>query len=972
MKLSFRYIIVLLVLFFCFGKSFAQTYDTAIAILQPKFMPVKSGLGSGSNNFWIQDSSGYVQDSVTFPSTRNYRFDFLGHAWSYGSAQWPDVTIKIDGVTKATMHLASVPDSIWSAVFSVNSGKHQVRIAYTDPTSNGSNKVYMGLLYIFSSNTSIPVKYPAIVKRNLPTYGSGFLTTDDFASGHFRGFNRGNLIRNDHHTVTQKDFDDLHRWGANVVRVWALLRLSGTNYILQAKTKDSLIACINRAKKDNIYIQLTITDSSTTEGFWGNTTLKNNYINRIRDLVTLFKDSTEIASISWCNEPSATDHLGEWVKFSQDIASAIRKIDTNHVILMPAMVDNGSDDPYKITEPLPYNKATYEVHFYSPFQITHQGINASDNIRTEYPNSSASAYWNPGYFGAYGATQMLADTKIQAAKKFADRYNVPIFVGEFTCVDYAPNYSTAKWNLDAIKIYENWGWSWAIHGFRQYEPWDPEIPPGRWYGFTYTNAFPNVTGGLSTLDQYRTDTTQLMQTLIYYFGFNPNTTTTINIYYRDQDNDTWGKLTDTLMRTTQPAGYVTRSGDCNDTNAGINPSIPETCGNGIDEDCSGSDATCTIYYRDIDADTYGNSLDTILRTQPTPPAGYAVRGGDCNDNNANVNPGKAEICGNGVDENCDGLVDACIIYYHDIDSDGFGNTSDTVMRSTIAAPPAGYVTVRGDCDDNNANVNPSKSEICGNATDEDCDGTANACFIFYHDVDADTYGNDNDTIIRSSPVPPTNYVTVPGDCNDNDASINPGQTEICGNGVDEDCDGTLDNACNIFYQDSDNDGYGNVESSVFALTKPAGYVSNSTDCNDGNLNINPAASEICGNLIDDNCNGQIDENCSGVTNLTFSQTSFYARSEDKVVYVPVLLTVRQNSSIAVTFSTNNGSAISGTDYSARSGTLMFAPNEIIKVIGIPLVKQHGHLGVIKTFTVTLANANGATIMTPTVNIFISE
>lgn len=50
--------------------------------------------------------------------------------------------------------------------------------------------------------------------------------------------------------------------------------------------------------------------------------------------------------------------------------------------------------------------------------------------------------------------------------------------------------------------------------------------------------------------------------------------------------------------------------------------------------------------------------------------------------------------------------------------------------------------------------------------------------------------------------------------------------------------------CDPQYLDQDADGYSPAQG----------------DCNDNNPNINPGASEICGNWMDDNCNGQVDEN----------------------------------------------------------------------------------------------------------------
>lgn len=79
-----------------------------------------------------------------------------------------------------------------------------------------------------------------------------------------------------------------------------------------------------------------------------------------------------------------------------------------------------------------------------------------------------------------------------------------------------------------------------------------------------------------------------------------------------------------------------------------------------------------------------------------------------------------------------------------------------------------------------------------------------------------------------------------------------------------------------YYRDVDGDSYGNINVKTYtcSLTPPSGYVSNSTDCNDANELINPGATEICGNNIDDNCNGEIDENCSGCyepTNLSIAK-----------------------------------------------------------------------------------------------------
>ncbi|MFC1813352.1 MopE-related protein [Thermodesulfobacteriota bacterium] len=101
----------------------------------------------------------------------------------------------------------------------------------------------------------------------------------------------------------------------------------------------------------------------------------------------------------------------------------------------------------------------------------------------------------------------------------------------------------------------------------------------------------------------------------------------------------------------------------------------------------------------------------------------------------------------------------------------------------------------------------------------------------------------------------------PDDCDDGNASINPGAVEACDN-VDNNCDEQIDEGLPqyTYYVDSDGDDYGDTENPLVTCqgTPPAGYATNSTDCNDGNASINPGAAEACDN-VDNDCDGQIDE-----------------------------------------------------------------------------------------------------------------
>jgi hypothetical protein len=265
-------------------------------------------------------------------------------------------------------------------------------------------------------------------------------------------------------------------------------------------------------------------------------------------------------------------------------------------------------------------------------------------------------------------------------------------------------------------------------------------------------------------------------------------------------------------------GFFTPA-DCDDTNASINPSAAEICGNNIDEDCSGADLACT----GTDAD--GDGFDV--------PA-------DCDDNNASINPSATEICGNNIDEDCSGADLACT--GTDADADGF----DAAL----------------DCDDNNAAINPSASEIC-NDIDDNCNVQIDEGLTFidyFTDGDADGYGDAN-AIAVTACLAPAGMVADNSDCDDTNQDIYPGAQEICNDGFDNNCNGTVDETTgSSWYVDTDSDGFGDAIGTLVACDQPTGYVLNSSDCNDNNASINPSATEVCGNSIDEDCDG-IDDTC---------------------------------------------------------------------------------------------------------------
>ena len=238
----------------------------------------------------------------------------------------------------------------------------------------------------------------------------------------------------------------------------------------------------------------------------------------------------------------------------------------------------------------------------------------------------------------------------------------------------------------------------------------------------------------------------------------------------------------------------------------------------------------------------------------------------------------------------------------DVDGDGIvdqdagattvlGAGSSTVLNIGLSGGPYGdlfwwydgdsdaWVALH-DCDDTNRDTYPNADEYC-DGVDNDCNGvddddaTAVDAILFYPDVDGDTYG---DSSVFGTPYcdgnQPSDLVPDGFDCDDTNAAINPGADEVCADaGLDQNCDGDPDlNAVDatVWYADLDGDGFGDASVSVASCTQPMGYVTDGSDCDDGQPGVYPGAAEVCDG---------VDNNCSGDETDVAGWTEYYADTD---------------------------------------------------------------------------------------------
>jgi hypothetical protein len=283
---------------------------------------------------------------------------------------------------------------------------------------------------------------------------------------------------------TPQDFVDLAGWKVNVIR-WQLVnpdwdRASVPSdpalYEKWLRPKlDELAVVLDQAQK--LGIRVIIDLHYPPGGRLADGTLRmvmekplqQYFILIWQEIAVRFKGHPALWAYDIMNEPlqnrPSPPGCSDWFDLQAAAAQAVRQIDPDTAILIAADQWD-SPEAFAWMRPVNVPNVIYTVHMYWPYEYTHQGVDGRPwKVEADKP-----AY--PGHFNGRPFDRDALARRLQPVREFQLAYGARIFVGEFSVARWAPG--AASYLADEISLFEEYGWDWTYHAFRELTAWNLE------------------------------------------------------------------------------------------------------------------------------------------------------------------------------------------------------------------------------------------------------------------------------------------------------------------------------------------------------------------------------------------------------------------------------------------------------------------------------------------------------------------
>jgi endoglucanase len=287
------------------------------------------------------------------------------------------------------------------------------------------------------------------------------LSAADFGKPGLRGFNL------DLNRLGPADFEALAATGANLVRLMLPVDRcpTCTEYSMRFGP-DYLAQVAELARRHRLALVVTVAvfPPDVQSEYWTDPALQASLVDHWRRIARELKGVARWVAYDLVNEPNPperfyADKVRRWSELAGQLIRAIRAEDPDAavVVALPGVYWRSAE----IMTPLPFENLVYTFHLYDPMALTHQGLKG-------YPKTER---YRPG---EVDGTVESATAKVAA---FARRHQVPIYVGEFSAVRWAPDDGADRYVERVIALFEAQGWPWTYHAFRGYPGWNPELEP---------------------------------------------------------------------------------------------------------------------------------------------------------------------------------------------------------------------------------------------------------------------------------------------------------------------------------------------------------------------------------------------------------------------------------------------------------------------------------------------------------------
>lgn len=355
-------------------------------------------------------------------------------------------------------------------------------------------------------NKSYKVAYPPQVANLPPQRGvmlpGGDCKEDDFRTLHAWGATlaRYQMIRNWHKQNDNQDLADYDAWLNGKLDhlehvVLPLARKYGIRLVIDLHVAPGG----RRGSEMNMFF----------DAKWA-----DHFIACWQRIATRFKGRPEIYGFDLINEPNqerrSPTGLDYW-NVQRRAAEAVRAIDPVTPIIIES---NGWDSPaaFSYLSPLAMDNVIYQVHMYLPFAFTHQGVHTGADgsyTKTKYPDSAKG--WNRDYL----------KKQLAPVLAFQKKHNARIYVGEFSAIAWAEG--AGNFLADCISVFEEYGWDWTYHAFREWQGWSVEHAGENARSLVPSTDNPRRRALLNGLARSRSDQ---KTTLLFYAPFDgsPNAT----------------------------------------------------------------------------------------------------------------------------------------------------------------------------------------------------------------------------------------------------------------------------------------------------------------------------------------------------------------------------------------------------------------------------------------------------------------